>query len=729
MLLTTRPVLLYHNFKLPFRLATDASKVGHGACLQQDHGRKWQPVAYASRVNNHAESNYSITDCLGGKAVPPLSLWTYVYDHHGPFSPSVAYDRPNLAGRIHRWSLTLQEYEFNVEYRPGATNVVADALSRARAAVRAAVRRQRRCLTAPRAPSTLMRTETEMAATAGHSPSVPAVKTRTAVPVLMEASVNEYVVTNNGDVVNSSSRVTNRASTTNDLTAIASNPTVTTDDGMVAATDGTDMTTTAATGYRRTKKVTAPATRRSARIRAREQHVHWTTPVTGVTSEVETAASKYGSMNIKSEYGLVRRTMVGKLYCHRRFGHPVLKKCIAGFGVDTYENHIPTDVLRNFIGDRLMKSGDGSVVARSVGRETHDPARLFTLYEVCEEMPLAIAGHSMSLGLFHDEIRTRELCLGDTAETLATFLVQEVVLKFGIFRELLTDGAPEMTVSVIEVLVQLLQAQQVNPWVGLVERFHRTWKDCVSTLTQDERQLDWNMWVNFSVYACNSARHSRVSLIPNELMMGRRLRVSNEFLRLRRAEVTKAGDLSTYHVGLLESTEQSYEVAEESRKREQVRQARYYDRKSRNRREVQVGDLVWVHNPPRGKNATKFGPLRVVKSAGYDNFVLHREGKTGKVETAIAHVSSVVTYHYPEPLLALVALDIDVELRYGDQQPPRNKSPDTAAVLSATMPNERTTEPSRSKRSRSAADDAAERNNERGLLVERRRRRRRNAAV
>ncbi|OWY97517.1 Retrotransposable element [Phytophthora megakarya] len=188
MLLMTRPVLLYHNFKLPFRLATDASKVGHGACLQQDHGRGWQPVAYASRVNNRAESNYSITDCLGGKAAPPLSLWTYVYDHHGPFSSSVAYDRPNLAGRIHRWSLTLQEYEFNVEYRSGATNVVADALSRARAAVRAAVRRQRRRLTAPRAPSTLMRTDTEMAATVGPSPSVPAVKIRTAVPVLMEAS-------------------------------------------------------------------------------------------------------------------------------------------------------------------------------------------------------------------------------------------------------------------------------------------------------------------------------------------------------------------------------------------------------------------------------------------------------------------------------------------------------------------------------------------------------------
>jgi hypothetical protein len=51
--------------------------------------------------------------------------------------------RTNPAGRLHRWSLTLQEYEFDIEYRPGSTNVVADALSRAPAAVLAAIGQRR----------------------------------------------------------------------------------------------------------------------------------------------------------------------------------------------------------------------------------------------------------------------------------------------------------------------------------------------------------------------------------------------------------------------------------------------------------------------------------------------------------------------------------------------------------------------------------------------------------
>ncbi|KAE8952704.1 hypothetical protein PR001_g33177, partial [Phytophthora rubi] len=115
-----------------------------------------------------------------------------------------------------------------------------------------------------------------------------------------------------------------------------------------------------------------------------------------------------------------------------------------------------------------------------------------------------------------------------TADKVAEFLMRYVVLKFGPFRELLTDGAPELTGKAIERLVVLLQAQQTNPvpyrpqMVGLVERFHRTWKDCVSTYMNDDRQHDWDTWVDFAVYAYNSAQHSTVKLSPNELMMGRR---------------------------------------------------------------------------------------------------------------------------------------------------------------------------------------------------------------
>lgn len=66
------------------------------------------------------------------------------------------------------------------------------------------------------------------------------------------------------------------------------------------------------------------------------------------------------------------------------------------------------------------------------------------------------------------------------AENVAEFVMKEVVLKFGPFRELMTDGAPELTGKLVDELVTLLQARQTNPvpyrpqLVGLVERFNRT---------------------------------------------------------------------------------------------------------------------------------------------------------------------------------------------------------------------------------------------------------------
>lgn len=38
---------------------------------------------------------------------------------------------PNLTGKLHRWAIGLQQYDFSVEYRLGKENVVANALSRA----------------------------------------------------------------------------------------------------------------------------------------------------------------------------------------------------------------------------------------------------------------------------------------------------------------------------------------------------------------------------------------------------------------------------------------------------------------------------------------------------------------------------------------------------------------------------------------------------------------------
>ncbi|KAE9174901.1 hypothetical protein PF002_g28925 [Phytophthora fragariae] len=150
--LTSKPLLIYPDFTLPFRLVTDASKVGLGACLMQDRGEGWQPVAYASKVNSTTEANYGITELECLAVVWAIKLFRpYIYGRRFTIITDHSalkwlMTSPNLTGKLHCWALTLQELDFDVQYRPGATNVVADALSRAptTASVLAAIGKRRR---------------------------------------------------------------------------------------------------------------------------------------------------------------------------------------------------------------------------------------------------------------------------------------------------------------------------------------------------------------------------------------------------------------------------------------------------------------------------------------------------------------------------------------------------------------------------------------------------------
>ncbi|MCP3662607.1 MAG: DDE-type integrase/transposase/recombinase [Gammaproteobacteria bacterium] len=136
--LTEAPVLQYPDFRREFTIETDASGYGVGAVLAQNNEQnRLQPVAYCSRVMSAAERNYSATEkeCLA--VIYGLKQYRhYVLGRHC----TILTDHQALrwllrqqspSGRLARWALSIQEYDVSIEYRPGAVNYTADALSRA----------------------------------------------------------------------------------------------------------------------------------------------------------------------------------------------------------------------------------------------------------------------------------------------------------------------------------------------------------------------------------------------------------------------------------------------------------------------------------------------------------------------------------------------------------------------------------------------------------------------
>ncbi|RXN02216.1 Transposon Ty3-I Gag-Pol poly [Labeo rohita] len=135
--LTSAPILSFPDFMLPFFIHADACDAGLGAALMQKdlHGRE-VAVAYASRALHKSEKPYSTPEkeCLA-------VIWAL--EHFRPYIEGLhvtiftdhsglkwLMSRPNPTGRLARWSLRLQDFDFDVVHKPGSRNKVPDALSR-----------------------------------------------------------------------------------------------------------------------------------------------------------------------------------------------------------------------------------------------------------------------------------------------------------------------------------------------------------------------------------------------------------------------------------------------------------------------------------------------------------------------------------------------------------------------------------------------------------------------
>jgi hypothetical protein len=134
--LVEAPILAYPDWTKPFTLQTDASLEGLGAVLTQNDGEGERVIAYASRSLSKAEKGYSVTEleCLAVK----WAIWK-MRDYLEGNRFTVLTDQQalkwlnsidNPTGRLARWAFELSQYDFDIQYRKGSENNIADALSR-----------------------------------------------------------------------------------------------------------------------------------------------------------------------------------------------------------------------------------------------------------------------------------------------------------------------------------------------------------------------------------------------------------------------------------------------------------------------------------------------------------------------------------------------------------------------------------------------------------------------
>ena len=135
-IMCSEPILRQPNFQLPFVIFTDASALAAGAILSQTDNDGEYVVSYGSKKFKNSELHYSVTEkeCLAVLwAIKLYRIYLYgikftiVTDHK---ALKWLMDIVEPTGRLARWSIYLQAYDFEIIHRPGLKHANADAMSR-----------------------------------------------------------------------------------------------------------------------------------------------------------------------------------------------------------------------------------------------------------------------------------------------------------------------------------------------------------------------------------------------------------------------------------------------------------------------------------------------------------------------------------------------------------------------------------------------------------------------
>ena len=139
--LCLHPCLMSVDNSRPFQVRVDACRRGHGiggVLLQEDSEGDWRPVSWWSRALSPAEKEYSSTE-LECKALHDIILYYDVYlqgvqfdvfTDHAALIYMVKAQTASNNGRLMRYLMDIQHYNFRLFYKKGTMHLDADAVSR-----------------------------------------------------------------------------------------------------------------------------------------------------------------------------------------------------------------------------------------------------------------------------------------------------------------------------------------------------------------------------------------------------------------------------------------------------------------------------------------------------------------------------------------------------------------------------------------------------------------------
>lgn len=612
-ILTHDLVLHIPDRQLPFKIQTDASKAGIGAVLMQTHPHGDLPIAYISKKLTTTQMNWPATEQECYAIIYAIEKWHKYLDgrpfvietDHKPLLPFNM--KQQLNPKCERWRLRLQQYRFTIRYIKGKHNNMADYLSRSPVETASSDEDD---YVATRSQETQTDTATSVCV-------VTSVVTRAKKKQLTEAERNENLddfrsceeqqlernATQEGE--RSCAEKTTDSSTFGydnkiipftyeDLKELQSN-----DEEVKNIKENIEECKEYFIQDELLMKKASPPVPFVPRGRIRNDiiKIYHDTPANGAHFGEEKTITK-----IQQRYFWPKMTVDIRNH---------LKSCIP-----CLQNNHRRQKSPGFL--KPIEPPEG--IWQLLTMDFHGPI-----------IPTTRAGNKYIIALTDvlSKFVITKAVRDSTAATAAKFLMEEVILKYGTPKAILTDNGTHFTASMMNELfkrigVTHLYSTPYHPMTnGQVERYNATMDAKIAALS-NEKRTNWDEQLQFVTFNYNTSVHATTEHAPFEMMYGR-----SPMLPFDQQQPVAVLAKDPNHVKKLRQYLST--MTDNAKRNIRLQQQKYKERYDRHRRHPTYNrnDLVLVkaiHR--RNKLDVRYeGPYRITEQIGTKTFIVRHVKK------------------------------------------------------------------------------------------------------
>lgn len=269
---------------------------------------------------------------------------------------------------------------------------------------------------------------------------------------------------------------------------------------------------------------------------------------------------------------------------------------------------------------------------------------------------------------------TKALPNGEAIE-IAKFLIEDVILKHGAPRELISDRGRSFLSNLIFEINRLCKTTHLltsayHPQTnGLTERFNKTLADMLAMYVSVD-QRNWDSILPFVTFAYNSAKQESTGFTPFFLMHGREVETPLDSI----LPVNTENSANNYVAKLISNAEEARQLAKLNIMKSQSRDKYRYDQHHRPV-EYHRGDLVWIYTPVRKVGLSEkllkryFGPYQVIEKLSDVTYRIApcEESKNKRKIKEVVHVIRMKPYHDPDLQIKML------EDKNNESDPEKNK--------------------------------------------------------